>query len=127
MGFVRSGDEPAANERVGHGASRGMSDTWTGLERLVRPWQALRGRKTCETLSIGDAGGLRPEGGVNRVEMASRPGPRRCGVLSAPVRVLIWWIQIQLMRISQMPVGKSRGAGSNFGGVAGPRNWKLTN
>ena len=86
-GFARSADDdPAANDRVRHGASRGMSDTWTGLERLVRPWTALRGRKTCETLSmlIGDGGGLRPEGGTNRVGMASRPGPRRCGVPSAP-------------------------------------------
>lgn len=60
-GLVRSGDDPAANERVRHGAGRGTSDMWTGVERLVRPWAALRGRKTCENLSmlVGNDGGCR--------------------------------------------------------------------
>lgn len=53
-GLVRSGDDPAANERVRHGAGRGTSDMWTGLERFVRPWATLIGRKTCECLSMLD-------------------------------------------------------------------------
>lgn len=51
-GFVRSGVVSAAKERMRHGAGREMSDIRTRLERFVRPWPALRGRKACGALSM---------------------------------------------------------------------------